>query len=181
MRGRIPRGENLGPKSKTYDEIQAEINAEMKRIGKGKWSSTLDELVAQRDRAKASPTKSIEVTGEEAKNPTEQILDAIFGKDKVAGLQAGFNRHYLESPEYTKENSPDSTQEEIDAANERIKRLNDYRTEQYGFDVTNFSPENVAKMVDNMKRHTRASNELAEMVIENYPFGYIKEKVTDGY
>ena len=45
-------------KSKTVDDIQAEINAEQKRIGKGNWNSTLDELVAKRDRAKASPTKS---------------------------------------------------------------------------------------------------------------------------
>ena len=197
MRGTIPRGENLGStefdkkevlsklKSKTYDEIQAEINAEMKRIGKGKWNSRLDELVAQRDRAKASDTNSIEVTDEEAKNivlaeqarvdnqnknPTEQILDAIFSKELEDSMVAGIGRYQLDWDE----DLPASEKQ----YNARLaKRLSDL----YGFDVTNFSPENVAKMVDNMKRHTRASNELADMIIENYPFGYIKEKVTDGY
>ena len=49
-----------------------------------------------------------------------------------------------------------------------------------GFDVTDFW-ENSDKMVDMMKRHTLTANKLAELIIENYPFGYIKEKVTDGY
>ena len=199
MRGRIPRGENLGPtefnkeevlsklKSKTYDEIQAEINAEMKRVGKGNWSEKLNELIEQRDRAKASPTKSIEVTNEEAKNivlaeqarvdnqnknPIEQTLDAIFSKNLEDSMVAGIGRHQLDW-----DDGEHLTASEKQYNARLAKKLSDL----YGFDVTNFSPENVAKMVDNMKRHTRASNELADMIIENYPFGYIKEKVTDGY
>ncbi len=174
MRGTIPRGENLGPTefnkeevfsklNKTYDEIQAEINAEMKRIGKGKWNSTLDELVAQRDRAKASPTKSIEVTNEEAKNivlaeqarvdnqnedPAEQILNAIFNKELEDRMVAGAEP---EARFYFPPKNPQNAK---------------FLSEKYGFDVTDFSPENVAKMVDNMKKHTRAANELADRIIK---------------
>jgi hypothetical protein len=184
--GKIPRTilepEEKKKVSRTVKDIQAEINAEQKRLGKGDWSSKLTELVAQRDEAKASPTGSIEKSPEESieKSPEEQILDVIFSKNVAAGMRAGFGRHYLDSPVYTKENNPDSTQEEIDAANERIKRINDYKSEKYGFDVTDFW-ENSDKMVDMMKRHTLTANKLAELIIENYPFGYIKEKVTDGY
>ena len=158
-------------KSKTVDDIQAEINAEQKRIGKGNWNSTLDELVAQRDRAKASPTKSIEVTDAEAKDivlaeqarvnfqnrsPAEQILDDIFSKDLEKSMVAGIGRYYLD----TDDEGLTASEKQYNA--KLLKRL----SEKYGFDVTNFSPENVAKMVDNMKKHTRTANELAEMIIE---------------
>ena len=158
-------------KSKTVDDIQAEINAEQKRVGKGNWSNRLTELVAERDRANASPTKSIEVTDAEAKDivlaeqarvnfqnrsPAEQILDDIFSKDLEKSMVAGIGRYYLD----TDDEGLTASEKQYNA--KLLKRL----SEKYGFDVTNFSPENVAKMVDNMKKHTRTANELAEMIIE---------------
>jgi len=99
-------------------------------------------------------------------------VDAIFNKNLEDSMVAGIGRYQL-----------DWDDEEYLTASEKQynAKLAKHLSEMYGYDVTDFSPENVAKMVDNMKRHTRASNELADMIIENYPFGYIKEKVTNGY
>ena len=71
-------------------------------------------------------------------------------------MVAGIGRYYLD----TDDEGLTASEKQYNA--KLLKRL----SEKYGFDVTNFSPENVAKMVDNMKKHTRTANELAETIIE---------------
>tara|TARA_Y100000768_G_C23983315_1_gene687186 strand:- start:1174 stop:2397 length:1224 start_codon:yes stop_codon:yes gene_type:complete len=163
-----------------HNGVQAEINAEMKRIGKGNWNDTLEALTRKRKELRKERrnlqtlTQSYAIKDEEGgidfefNEPTleDRVLEDIFdgGELKQKLLDKDMRNYFSMGEEIY--NNAKGTPAAIEAAKAKIRRNNELRSKGYGFDVTNLTPENVDKIIDLMKKHTITANEIAEKIIE---------------
>ena len=163
-----------------HNGVQAEINAEMKRIGKGNWNDTLEALTRKRKELRKERknlqriTKSYAIKDEEGgidfefNEPTfeDRVLEDIFdsGELKQKLLDKDMRNYFSMGEEIYKDAK--GTPAAIEAAKAAIRKSNEFRSKGYGFDVTNLTPENVDKIIDLMKKHNITANKIAEKIIE---------------